>query len=221
MRSNPSHWPADSAGFSLVEALLGLLLMSIILASAYPILFRSQALHERHAESTATLAEARNAANWLARAIRLAGYRANGVDEAIAVAKRDELRLTLDIDDGDPATPCTAEPSPEQLIFRLQQGRLQLRINCRGPGGWQTGNPWHEIAGNVSNSTIFRYFDENGNEIDPGNGGLTSSERTQVVSITFSLDVSPVDPTALDEAGTTARAPLTGRSMIRSRRTGL
>lgn len=98
----------------------------------------------------------------MARTVRLAGYRSE------------------DIDDGDPAILCTAEPAPERVTFRVQQGALQMSIQCRGAGHSETGNPWHELLDDLTNTTIFRYFDEDGVEMLPGNVGLTPAERARV-----------------------------------------
>ena len=107
-RSRATPRRAAEQGYSLVELLISLVLMGLIFGGLYTILFQSQTTFEAQQASMALRQQARVAINNIVPEIRMAGFGMENLTELIADARIDRIAFVADIDNGNPAPPCSA-----------------------------------------------------------------------------------------------------------------
>lgn len=185
------------AGFSLIEALAALAIVTVVLGAALTLTFQSQASSSDRQGEGAVRQLSRVALSRIIGESRLAGYGAGTLDP-IQAAEPHRFQFVADIDDGSPDLPCANETRilhrPERVTFEvLEDGTLRRGIECRNAGNtaWAGGVEWTTVAEGLDTATaLFRYFDEDGNELGTGVSALTSSQREDVRSLTVGFDLS-------------------------------
>lgn len=199
MIRSDSQMIRSDGGYSLIELLISLLVLTLLLGGLYSVLFQSQVTFEAQQDSMAMRQEARVAISQLATELRMAGYNMGNLTEPITDADTNRLAFVADIDDGSPNPPCdgtiegAADGGAERISLRLDgaTGDLLRTVDCWDGASWINEYTDQVVARNVlGTDALFRYFDENGGEIVPGAGGLTAAERETVraVSLAFSLE---------------------------------
>ncbi len=184
----------DDRGYTLVEMMISMLLMTILLGSLYTVLFQSQATFEAQQDAMALRQQARVAINQLSTELRMAGYDIGNVPEAIPDARANRVVFIADIDNGSNLLPCGAAAETavnggaERITNRLLTGDLLRSVDCWDGATWTTEYTDQIVARNlVGSDPIFRYFDANGTEMDPGGGALTAAQRAALRMLNIAL----------------------------------
>lgn len=201
---------ASTAGFSLLELMAVMVLMTAVLGAALGVAFQSQARSSDRAGEREARQLTRIALDKITGDARMAGYRAGGLT-AIDVAEPRRLRIVADVDDGSSDEPCTAEspilPRPELVTFEVQEdGTLRRGFRCRNNSdtAWSGTTDWSALAEGIDTSAVFfRYFDADGNELGDGVSALSATERGAVRSVLIGLDLSLEAPGRILGAGET------------------
>lgn len=197
----------NESGYSLVELLVSTVVALFLLGGLYQVLFYTQATQEAQMDVTAIRQQARVVVNQMADELRMAGYDMGSAPERLEFAGSSRIRFVADIDDGNPAPPCgnadevVAGGGAERIDYRLVGTQILGTVDCRNGGGW--GNEWTDnvVATDIQNTRpIFRYFDENGNELLPGGGTLTAANRDLVRVVQIQLDTTDPDVQVIGDA---------------------
>ena len=185
-----------AAGYSLLELLVSMLLVSLLFAGLYTVVFETQTSFESQQAAMALRQEARIVMNRLAIELRMVGFDIGNLTELITDADTDRLAFVSDIDGGSPDPPCNAgfEATPnggaERIAYRVVGGELLSSVDCWNGAVWSVDSTDLPIASNLlSVRPLFRYFDAADVEIVPGAGGLTAAERSQVRSIGIEIEL--------------------------------
>ena len=210
-----------AAGYSLLELLVSLLLVSFLLAGLYTVLFHTQTSFEAQQTAMTLRQEARIVLNQLTIELRMIGFDIGNLPEIIPAADTDLLAFVTDIDNGSADPPCDAgiEAAPnggaERITYRMQGSELLRSVDCWNGAVWIADSTDLPVARNVlSTVPLFRYFDANDTELAPGAGGLTLAQRAAVRSI--GIDVELEDPTIVPgqpQATFTVRTRVTLRNV--------
>jgi len=196
-----------ASGYTLLEVLVSLLIVSLLLGGLYTVLFQTQTSFESQQHAMSLRQEARVVVNELAIELRMVGFDIGNLTETITAARSTELAFVTDIDGGSPEPPCdatieaAANGGAERITYRLQGGELLRSVDCWNGAAWSNDSSDLPMARNVlSDQPLFRYFDENDTEMVPGAGGLTASQRAAVRSIGIEIELE--DPTDIPGQGT-------------------
>lgn len=192
--------PRGDHGYSFVELLISMLLLTLILGGLSTALFQGQATYDAQARAAELRQTGRVAIDELAVEIRMTGADIGNVPQALTAAGPYNIQFAADIDNDSNAPPCGAafetatDGGAERLTYTLAGGTLSRQLDCWDGVNWTNEYANQGIADNLINATVarplFRYFDEDGVELVPGAGGLTSAERDDVraIEVTLVLD---------------------------------
>ena len=210
-----------ATGYTLLEMLVSLLLVSLLLSGLYTVLFQTQTSFEAQQAAMTLRQEARIVLNSLAIELRLIGFDVGNLTEIIPDADTDRLAFVTDIDNGSADPPCNAaiegaaNGGAERITYRVQGGELLRSVDCWNGAVWSVDSTDLPVARNVlSIAPLFRYFDTTDTELVPGAGGLTLVQRTAVRSI--GIDIELQDPTVVPgqpQATFTVRTRVTLRNV--------
>lgn len=191
-----------SHGYTLLEVLVSLLVVSLLLGGLYTVLFQTQTSFESQQLAMALRQEARVVVNELTVELRMAGFDIGNLPDRIIDARATELAFATDIDGGSPDPPCdaaveaAADGGAERIAYRLQGGELLRSVDCWNGAAWSNDSVDLPVARNVlSAQPLFRYYDSDDVELVPGAGGLTAAERAAVSSIGIEIELE--DPTVV------------------------
>lgn len=186
-------------GFGLLEMTIASAVLGLLMAGAFTLLFRSQVTFELQLANAEIRQQARVSIERMSTELRLAGYRIDNLSEPITRAGANVLQFAGDIDDSDAAPPCgaafenAADGGAERLTYTVSVGRLMRGVDCWDGSSWTTEFTNQVAASNlVGEQTVFRFFDENGAEIDPGAGELSAADRARIRLVT--IDMRLMDP---------------------------
>ncbi|SHE61460.1 prepilin-type N-terminal cleavage/methylation domain-containing protein [Desulforamulus putei DSM 12395] len=144
----------NNRGFSLVELIIALALLSLVLAAAYQFYFFSQRSWQRAEAEAGTIQEARLAVMQLAREIRsarkaTANLAAVNIADGVTPAGS-QLDIYTDVNN---------DGKPERVCYRLQNGTLQRGValrQSRQPDAfpYTYGSPatWQTVVAGVANT---------------------------------------------------------------------
>ena len=127
---NPGHHIAGEAGHTLVEALITVLLMTVIMSGMYTVLFQGEATFDAQQDAMALRQQARVAMDEMATQIRMAGASIDNLPAPLVQGAAETFVFVADIDAGSAAPPCGAavENAPnggaERITFRVVNGAL-------------------------------------------------------------------------------------------------
>lgn len=197
---------AAERGYSLLELLVAMTVSLAVVGGLYTVLFESQATYEAQQDQSELRQAARVAMDQIADELRMAGYDLGSAPERLEIAATDDIALIADIDDGDPAAPCdnAAETGvgggAERVRYRLVGTDLTRTLDCWDGGAWSNEYTDVVVAVDVQSARpIFRYFDEDGNELLPGGGSLNAANRDLVRVIEIQLDLTGTDNQVLGD----------------------
>ncbi len=197
----------SEAGYSLVELLVSTAVAVLMLGGLYQALFFSQATQEATMDITAMRQQARVVLNTMSAELRMAGYDLGSAPEMLEFAGARRITFVADIDDGDPSPPCgnadetAAGGGAERITYFLGGDDIFKTLDCRGAGGWANEYTNQLVAQFIQNTRpIFRYFDENGNELFPGAGTLTAADRDLVRVVEIQIDGTDPDIQVIGDA---------------------
>jgi len=205
---NPQAPRGDAAGYTLLEVLVSMLVVSLLMGGLYTVLFQTQTSFEHQQVAMSLRQEARIVMNELTVELRMAGFDIGNLPDVITDARVTQLAFVTDIDGGSADPPCSAaiegavNGGAERISYRLQGGDLLRSVDCWNGAAWTNDSSDLPVARNVlSLQPLFRYFDENDAELAPGAGGLTAAQRAAVRSIGIVVEledpvVIPGQPTA-------------------------
>lgn len=184
-----------SAGYTALELLISMLLVGLLLAGLYAVLFQTQASFEAQEDAMNLRQEARVILNELTIELRVAGYDIGNLPEIIVDAAVDRLSFVADIDDGDAEAPCGAATEAavnggaERVTYRHQSGLLLRTIDCWDGSAWANEYTDAVVARNLlATNPLFRYFDAADVELVPV-GTLTTAQRAVVRSIALNIEM--------------------------------
>ena len=220
-RSRATPRRTAEQGYSLVELLISLVLMGLIFGGLYTILFQSQTTFEAQQASMALRQQARVAINSIVPEIRMAGFGMENLTELIADARIDRIAFVADIDNGNPAPPCSAafegavDGGAERISYVFQNGNLERSVDCWDGTAWTNETSNQIVAGGLINTVpVFRFFDENGTELVPAPTSLTAAERDAVRAVSITLVLEDPDEQVL--GGQKVGFQLTSRATLRN-----
>ncbi len=189
-------------GYTMLELLVSLLIVTLLLAGLYTVLFQTQTSFEAQQIAMTLRQEARIVVDALAVELRMTGHDLGNLPEAITQARADRLAFVADIDGGSAEPPCdaaietAADGGAERVTYRLRGTDLLRTVDCWNGAAWSRDSVDQRVAENVTSSRpLFRYFDQDDNELVPGAGGLTAAQRARVQSI--GIDIELNDPTVV------------------------
>ncbi len=198
----PPAGSRGTAGYTLLELLVSLLIVSLLLGGLYTVLFSTQTSFEAQQAAMGLRQEARIVLSQMAIELRMVGFDIGNLTELITDADTDRLAFVSDIDGGSPDPPCNAalEATPnggaERITYRVVGGDLLRSVDCWNGVAWSADSIDLPMASNLlSVKPLFRYFDADDVEIVPGGGGLTAAGRSQVRSIGIEIELE--DPTVI------------------------
>ena len=181
-------------GFSLVELMLSLLLMTFVMGGVYSVLFQNQANFEAQQDDMSLRQGARVAMDLVSWELRIAGYRIENVPEVISQATSTSVQFATDQDDGSPSLPCdqaiedAINGGAERITYTLNNGDLLRSVDCWDGTTWANEVNNQTLARNlVGEQTLFRYFDGDGAQIAPSGDPLTAAERDEIRSVMINL----------------------------------
>lgn len=154
-----------SAGFTLVEVMVALAIVSIIIAAMTTMFERSGRLYTNQNAVAALQQEVRAALEIIAQESRMAAYRRpdkKGAKSAIKVAQATDLRFETDLDEsGKIASGYNADGECENRRFRYSAANNAVEMRCGATP------PQYLIGGNDASVRVtaldFRYLDDNNN----------------------------------------------------------
>jgi len=193
-------------GYSLIELMVAMLVSVILIGGLYQALFESQATYESVEDQSALRQQARVAVNELSDELRMAGYDLGSAPERLSYAGVREIQFSADIDDGSGDPPCgladetAVGGGAERMRYRVVGTDLLLTVDCWDGGAW--GNEFTDlrVATDVQSArALFRYFDEDGNELVPGGGTLSAADRDRVRLVEIQLDLTDPDNEVLGD----------------------
>lgn len=198
----PAASDMASAGYTMLELLVSLLVVTLLLAGLYTVLFQTQTSFEAQQIAMNLRQEARIVVDSVVVELRMTGFDVGNVPEAIFQARVDRLSFVADLDGGSAEPPCDAaietavNGGAERVTYLLRGGDLLRTVECWNGSAWSRDSSNQRVARNVlSNQPLFRYFDDDDNELIPGVIGLSAAQRAAVHSI--GVDIELQDPTVI------------------------
>lgn len=192
------------AGYSLIELLVATAVSVALMGGMYSVLFGTQATTEAQQDQAALRQQARVAVDRVAEELRMAGYDLGSAPERLTDAGATSIALVADIDNGNVAAPCGAADETavgggaERISYRLQGTDLLRSVDCWDGGAWGNEHTDLVVAMDVQSvRPLFRYFDEDGNELLPGGGTLNPTNRDRVRVVRIDLQFLSTEDQAL------------------------
>ena len=189
-------------GYTFLEVLVSLLLVTLLLGGLYTVLFQTQTSFEAQQIAMTLRQEGRIVMNELTVELRMVGFDIGNLPELITDADTTRLAFVTDIDGGSVEPPCDAviEAAPnggaERITYRVVGGELLRSVDCWNGAAWSSDSTDLPIARNLlGTQPLFRYFDVDDAEMVPGAGGLTAAQRALVRSIGIAVELE--DPTVI------------------------
>lgn len=199
---HPVEAQPETAGYTLLEMLVSMLVVSLLMGGLYTVLFQTQTSFEHQQVAMGLRQEARIVLNELTVELRMGGFDIGNLPEIITDARATQLAFVTDIDGGSPNPPCgaaiedAADGGAERISYRLQGSDLLRSVECWNGTTWSDDSTDLPVARNVlSAQPLFRYFDEDDTELVPGVGGLSAAQRVAVRSIGIAIELE--DPTVI------------------------
>jgi prepilin-type N-terminal cleavage/methylation domain-containing protein len=196
----------EEQGYSLIELMVAMVVSVLLIGGLYQALFQSQATYESTQEQGALRQQARVVMNQLTDELRMAGYDIGSAPERLVYAGATEIAFVADVDDGDLAAPCGAAEEgaagggAERVRYRLVGTDLLRSVDCWNGASWSAEYAGQVAATEVQNARpLFRYFDENDNELFPGAGSLSAADREAVIGVWVHLDFTDPDNQAVGD----------------------
>lgn len=184
----------DRRGFSLVEMVVAMAVMSVVFMTVARLLVRTQSSFEHVGATTDLRQSARVAFGRMTVEMRHAGYDLKTVPEAFSVADVDRFSFAGDLDLGDAAGPCTAEAGNdgvERVSYRLFAEVLSRSVDCWQGGGWVAAQGFQPVATPVDvSASRFVYFDAGGNELSTVGGALITAQRALITRVQIVLTLT-------------------------------
>lgn len=210
------------AGYTLLEVLVSLLVVSLLLGGLYTVLFQTQTSFEQQQLAMGLRQQGRVVVDQLTTELRMAGFDRGNLTEVITDAGTARLAFVTDIDGGSPEPPCgpaiesAANGGAERITYRLRADELLRSVECWDGVSWSDDSTDLPLANNVAGAApLFRYFDRDDLELIPGAGGLSTAQRAAVRSI--GVEVRLTDPTVLPgqpQASFWVRSRVTLRNIV-------
>jgi len=201
-----SRQAVAEAGYSLIELLVTTAISVTMVGGLCSVLFESQATYEAQQDLSALRQQARVAMDHMSDELRMAGYDQGSAPERLTIAGASDIALVADIDDGDPGPPCNnanetaAGGGAERIRYRIQGTDLLRSLDCWDGGGWNNEYANVVVARDVQSAApLFLYFDEDGNQLDPGGGALNAADRDRVRFVEIRLSLTDPDTQALGD----------------------
>lgn len=189
----PNLSPGRQSGFTLIEVLVTIAMMSIFTAAAMAVLIPLSRSYTTTDVASSTQQVVRMAVEVMASDIRLAGLDPlQQADAGIEEANATSIRFTSDrVPDGDDeANGQIDDDNFEHLNYYFDASDDTLRLALLSPNG--TVRQMQRLVENVTNLR-FRYFDQEGNE---------TGDRDEIRSVQISMTVE--EPAGMD--GTVERS---------------
>jgi Tfp pilus assembly protein PilW len=168
----------DERGFTSVEMLATMAVMTIVLAVFGQLLVTSSRTSDRVEEQATLQNDVRAAVDRLTTDFRQA-TNANGTSPVESLSS-----TTLTFDSPDRTSPFRLRRISYQLVNgELQRSSVTSTDNDGWPWVWPTGTPvWTTEIGSVTNAAAFTFYDS---------GGAVTTDATQVRSARISITVAP------------------------------
>ena len=191
----------DEAGVSLVELIIAIGLVSVLMGSAYSVLFQSQSIFEKQLSTQALRQESRVAITQMISELRLTGYNLGTVTDSLPMGSPTAISIVADVDDGAADGSCNATyegaagGGAERITYTLQTGQLRRTVDCWDGSAWTasaTNQLWADDL--PGEQVLFRYFDATGVELVPATT-LSAAQRVQVRSVRVALTLVDLDTT--------------------------
>jgi len=205
-RARSRHEGAE-VGYSLIELLVAMTVSLAVVGGLYSVLFESQATYESQQAQSALRQQARVAMGHMSDELRMAGYDQGSAPERLTIAAASEIGLVADIDAGDPGPPCNnanetaVGGGAERVRYRVQGTDLLRSLDCWNGGAWNNEYADLVVARGVQSAApLFRYFDEDGNQLVPGGGTLNAADRDLVRVVEIRLSLTDPDNQVLGDA---------------------
>lgn len=186
---------AGEDGYTLVEALVSMFLMTIIMGGMYSMLFQGQATFDAQQDAMALRQQARVAIDEMATQIRMAGASIDNLPDPLVQGAAQTIVFVADIDAGSAAPPCGAavenalNGGAERITFRVVNGALLRSIDCWDGANWTAEYTDQVMARDlIGPRPTFRYFDTDGVELVPA-GNLTAAQLDLVRAIAIDLSL--------------------------------
>lgn len=202
---NPGHL-ASEAGYTLVEALVSVFLMTMILGGMYSVLFQSQATFDAQQDAMGLRQQARVAMDEMATQIRMAGASIDNLPSPLVLGAAETIIFVADIDAGSAAPPCGAATEnalnggAERITFRVVNGALLRSIDCWDGANWTAEYTDQVLARDlIDGGPTFRYFDTDGVELVPA-GNLTAAQLDLVHAIGIDLSLQDAETHVLPDS---------------------
>lgn len=190
---------SSERGFSIIEVLVAMAIMSVVFTAVSRVLVRTQSSFEHVTATTSLRQYARTAFNRMTFEIRSAGYNLKTAPETFTEASATNLSFAADLDRGDPDGACTAEggnDGVERVNYRISDGRLGRSVDCWVAGSWTRGSPFRSLADDIDPAASgFAYFDVNGGQIG-GTGVLGAAQRALISRVRITLTLTGTRPAA-------------------------
>jgi len=197
-RDERSRTRAREEGYTLIEMLITVFLMTVIMTGAYSVLFQGQATFDAEQDAMALRQGARIALDEMASQIRMAGADIGNLPAPLVQAGTNTLVFVADVDAGDAAPPCGAaienavDGGAERITYTVVAGTLLRSIDCWDGANWSAEYADQVLARDLQLAgPLFRYFDTDGTELVPA-GNLTAAQLDLVRTV--GIDVALQDP---------------------------
>ena len=129
---------AGEAGYTFVESLIAMFLMTITMGGMYSVLFQGQATFDAQQDAMALRQQARVAMDEMATQIRMAGASIDNLPAPLVQGAAETIVFVADIDAGSAAPPCGAavenalNGGAERITFRREPMKGPRReAQCR------------------------------------------------------------------------------------------
>jgi prepilin-type N-terminal cleavage/methylation domain-containing protein len=197
-RSEGRRTSERAAGYTLIELLVTVFLMTVVMTGAYSVLFQGQATFDAEQDAMALRQGARIALDEMASQIRMAGADIGNLPAPLVQAGTSTLVFVADIDAGDAAPPCGAaienavDGGAERISYSVVAGMLLRSVDCWDGANWSAEYVNQVLARDLTVAgPVFRYFDTDGNELVPA-GNLTAAQLDLVRTV--GIEVALQDP---------------------------
>ena len=212
MRATNERDPVDQGrvtgevGYTLVECMVTVLLMTLMMSGMYSMLFQGQATFDAQQDAMALRQQARVAMDEMATNIRMAGASIDNLPAPLVQGAAETIVFVADIDAGNAAPPCGAavenalNGGAERITYRVVQGALLRSIDCWDGATWTVEYTDQVMARDlVGPGPTFRYLDTDGVELVPA-GNLTAAQLDLVRAVAIDLSLQDAEKQVLPDS---------------------